>query len=174
MKLGEALHGLATGVAFGALLQKSGASDHGRIVDQLLLRDPSVVELMGGAAATGAVGVELLRRRGRYRPEAKPTNAGVLVGAALFGSGMALLGYCPGTCVAAAAEGKRDAAFGVLGMLAGALAFVRLYPALKPILSAGDLGKRTLPGVTHTRPLPWAGTVAAATGAALALAPRST
>lgn len=174
MKLGEALHGLGTGVVFGALLQKSGASDHRRIIDQLLLEDWSVAELMGGAIATGAFGVEALRRRGRYRPEAKPMRAGVLLGAALFGSGMALLGYCPGTCVAAAAEGKRDAAFGVLGMLAGALAFVRAYPALKPVLSAGDLGKRTLPGVTHTAALPWAGAVAAATGGAVALAPRST
>jgi uncharacterized membrane protein YedE/YeeE len=174
MKAAEALHGLATGVAFGVLLQKSGASDHRRIVDQLLLRDWSVADLMGGAIATGAFGVEALRRRGAYRPEAKPMRAGVLFGAALFGTGMALLGYCPGTCVAAAGEGKRDAAVGVLGMFAGALAFVRAYPALKPLLSAGDLGKRTLPRVTHTSPLPWAGAVAAGTSAAVALAPRST
>lgn len=174
MRATEALHGLATGVAFGALLQKSGASDHRRIVDQLLLKDFAVADLMGGAIATGAFGVEALRRRGAYAPEAKPMRAGVLVGAALFGAGMALLGYCPGTCVAAAGEGKRDAAFGILGMVAGALAFVRAYPTLKPLLTAGDLGRRTLPRQTRTSALPWASGVAAGAGAALALAPRST
>lgn len=174
MKTSEALHGVAAGLVFGALLQKSGASDHRRIVDQLLLEDWSVAELMGGAIATGAFGVEALRRRGVYKPQAKPMRAGVLLGAALFGTGMALLGYCPGTCVAAAAEGKRDAAVGVLGMFAGALAFVRAYPALKPVLSAGDVGKRTLPRVTGTSPLPWAGAIAASASAAIALAPRST
>lgn len=44
----------------------------------------------------------------------------------------------------------------------------------EPILSAGDLGKRTLPRVTGTSALPWAGAVAAGTSAAIALAPRST
>lgn len=174
MKATEALHGLATGVAFGVLLQKSGASDQRRIVDQLLMKDFAVADLMGGAIATGAFGVEALRRRGAYAPAAKPMRAGVLLGAALFGTGMALLGYCPGTCVAAAGEGKRDAALGVLGMFAGALAFVRAYPALKPILAAGDLGQRTLPRQTRTTALPWATGVAASTGAALAFAPRST
>lgn len=174
MKAREALHGLATGIAFGALLQKSGASDHRRIVEQLLLEDAAVVELMGGAIATGALGVEALRRRGSYRPDVKPMQAGVVLGAALFGTGMALLGYCPGTCVAAAAAGKRDAAVGVVGMLAGALAFVRAYPALKPLLTRGSLGKRTLPRLTRTSPMPWAGAVAAGTSAAIAFAPRST
>ncbi len=173
MRPREALHGLATGLAFGALLQRSGASDHRRIVDQLLLDDATVAELMGGAIATGAFGVEALRRRGRYQPDVKPLRAGVPIGAALFGAGMALLGYCPGTCVAAAAEGKRDAAVGVLGMLAGALAFVRAYPAIKPMLERGDLGKRTLPRATHTSALPWAGAVAAGTGATILLAPRA-
>ena len=40
---------------------------------------------------------------------------------------------------------------GALGMLSGALLYVRAYPTLKPMLEAGDFGKVTFPQAT--RPL---------------------
>ena len=84
--------------------------------------------------------------------------AGVLLGSLVFGTGMAVLGYCPGTGVAACAEGRRDAWVGVLGMFAGALTFVAAKPLLEPvILSLGDLGKITLPELTGTSPWLWIG-----------------
>ena len=43
----------------------------------------------------------------------------------LFGTGLALLGYCPGTTLTAIGEGRRDAMIGALGMLTGALLYVR-------------------------------------------------
>jgi uncharacterized membrane protein YedE/YeeE len=66
----------------------------------------------------------------------------------LFGMGMAILGYCPGTTVAACGEGRRDAMAGVLGMLVGAAVYVALYPILRPLIQAGDYGKLTLPEAT--------------------------
>ena len=67
---------------------------------------------------------------------------GVLLGGVLFGAGMVVLGYCPGTSVAACGEGRRDAMAGVLGMFAGALAFVAAWPALQPVVKAlGNEGK---------------------------------
>lgn len=75
---------------------------------------------------------------------------GVLLGGVLFGVGMAVLGYCPGTGVAACGEGKPDAMVGVLGMFAGAFAFVFLWPTLRPIINGlGDLGKITFPIATN-------------------------
>lgn len=53
----------------------------------------------------------------------------------------AVAGYCPGTAVAGAGAGRPDALWATAGMLAGAAAFVRLYPRLKPLLDAGDLGR---------------------------------
>jgi hypothetical protein len=74
---------------------------------------------------------------------------GVLAGSVLFGVALAVLGYCPGTGVAAAAQGSRDAIAGVLGMFAGSALFAELYPSLKAgLLSWGDYGKITLPQVT--------------------------
>jgi uncharacterized membrane protein YedE/YeeE len=149
------LLGLATGVAFGALLQKGRASDYEVIQGQLALRDPTVAQLMGTAIAVGAPPVQALFRRGVARPQIKPLNLGVGLGAALFGAGMAILGYCPGTTVAAAGEGRRDALSGLLGMLAGAAAFVRLAPRLRPLLERRSLGKATLPGLTRTPAARW-------------------
>jgi uncharacterized protein len=89
-----------------------------------------------------------------------------VLGGLLFGTGMAVLGYCPGTSMAAVGEGRKDAAAGVLGMLGGALAFVGAYPKIKPVIETGRVGTRTLPELTGTSPWLWiaamAGTVAAA------------
>lgn len=161
------LLGLGTGVVFGALLQKGRASKYDVILDQLLLRDGIVARIMGTAVVVGSVGVHALESKGYAKPEIKPLQLGGVVGGGLlFGVGMALLGYCPGTTLAAIGEGRRDAVVGALGMLAGAGLFVRAFPALQPAIEAGDHGKVTLPGATGTSPWPWIG--AMGTAAALA------
>ena len=71
---------------------------------------------------------------------------GLVGGAALFGAGMALSGYCPGTAAAAAGSGKREGVWAMVGMLAAATAFVATYPRLKKALEAGSLGRVTLAG----------------------------
>jgi len=116
--------------------------------------------------------MHVLEQRGMAEKDVKPMKVGgVGLGALIFGAGMALLGYCPGTCVAAAGEGRRDALVGLLGMLAGATGFVAVYPKLVPLLDAGgDYGKVTLPVATATKAGPWVAGVAGATAAGAALA----
>jgi uncharacterized protein len=169
---GKRLLGFATGLAFGALLQRGRVSRREVILGQLLFRDGRVVKTMATAVAVGAVGVHALERKGMTAKDVKPMKVGgVTLGAVLFGAGLAVAGYCPGTSVAAFGEGRRDALATVLGMLAGAGAFVALYPRLAPIIDAGgDLGKRTLPSLTGTQVAPWIGGLAgsiAVGGAAL-------
>ncbi len=162
--VGKLVLGLGTGVAFGALLEKGGVARHDAIVEQLLLRDGRVATVMGTAAVVGAVGVHALERAGKTKLSVKPLQPVAMVGGGLlFGAGVALLGYCPGTSLAAAGAGRRDALAGVLGMLAGAVAFTQLYPRFKKHLEAGNQGKVTLPAATRTSPWPWI----AALGAAL-------
>ena len=65
-----------------------------------------------------------------------------------------MLGYCPGTAVGDAGEGRWDAIWGgVLGMLVGAGVFSEVYPLIKNnLLKFGDIGKLTVPwvvGVNH-------------------------
>jgi len=151
------LLGLATGIVFGVLLQKGRVAKFPVIVGQFLLKDWTVAKIMGTAVVVGAVGVFALVEAGHASLHVKPLLlGGVLLGGALFGVGMTVLGYCPGTTVAACGEGRRDAMAGVLGMFAGALVFVAAWPALQPVIKGlGDEGKVTIPDLTGTSPWFW-------------------
>jgi uncharacterized protein len=159
--------GLGTGVVFGTLLQKARIGRYDTIVDQLLLRDFTVAKVMATANVVGAAGVYALVHKGRAALDIKPLRpVALVVGGVMFGSGLAMLGYCPGTSLAAVGAGQRDAIAGVLGMLAGAALFVRVFPRIEPALEAGDRGKVTLPKATRTSPWPWIAGMAAAVVAA--------
>jgi hypothetical protein len=147
--------GFAIGIGFGFALQRGRVTNFDVIVNQLLFRDFTVVKIMLSAMLTGMVGVYLLRQYGLVRLHPKPGSVGSTVaGGLIFGVGFALLGYCPGTVVAASACGKLDALFGgLLGMLVGAGLFAAWYPGLeKSILSKGSFGERTLPEIFNICP----------------------
>jgi hypothetical protein len=141
------VRGLLTGIAFGVLLHKGRVTKYEVIVGQLLLRDFTVMKIMLTAIVVGAVGVYALVTVGVTVLDVWPFQvAGVLVGAVLFGIGLAVFGYCPGTSVAASGTGARDAMVGVAGLATGAAVFVVAYPALRPVIEAlGDLGALTIP-----------------------------
>lgn len=149
--------GLVTGIAFGVLLQKGRVAKHSVIVGQLVLRDFTVLKIMLTAIAVGAIGFWGLVALGATPVEVKPAEmGGVIIGALLFGSGLAVLGYCPGTTVAAAGEGRRDALAGIAGMLAGAFVFVSGFSAFGDVQKAiADWGKLTLPEATNLTPVAW-------------------
>ncbi len=114
--------GLFTGIVFGFLLQKGRVAKYEVIVGQFLFKDWTVVKTMGTAVVVGAVGVYGLVAMDMASLHIRPALlGGVLIGAVLFGIGMAVLGYCPGTSVAGCGEGRRDAMVGVLGMFVALL-----------------------------------------------------
>ena len=139
------------------LLQKGRVAKFAVIVGQFLLKDWTVVKIMGTAVIVGSVGVFALVAAGQATLHIKPLLlGGVLLGGTLFGVGMTTLGYCPGTAVAACGEGRRDAMAGVLGMFAWSLGFVAAWPALQPVVKAwGNEGKVTIPDLTSTSPWLW-------------------
>jgi uncharacterized membrane protein YedE/YeeE len=102
---------------------------------------------MATAIAVGAVGVYALVVLGLSRLDIWPFQlGGIVFGALLFGVGLAIIGYCPGTGMAGAGEGSRDAFIGVLGMLAGAAIYVLGYNAFEPLILAwSDAGRVTIP-----------------------------
>jgi hypothetical protein len=95
----------------------------------------------------------------QVKPAVLAANA---VGGLIFGLGMALLGYCPGTGVAAMGEGSRHARWGFAGMILGAAAFAAAFPALeKGFMKLGEVAittgdkvnnKVTLPDITGVSP----------------------
>ena len=146
--------GFFSGLIFGFLLQKGRVAKFRVIIGQFLLKDWTVVKVMMTAVAVGAIGVWAMVGMGMASLHIKPAAfGGVIAGALLFGCGMAIFGYCPGTGVAACGEGRRDAMVGVFGMLCGALAYVVAFPALQGLIKGfGDWGKVTLPQLTGLSP----------------------
>ena len=142
------LLGLLTGIAFGFILQKGQALKFQKIVDALRLRDFTIWKLMFTAIGVGMLGIYAMNELGLSRLHIKPTilSANIL-GGLIFGAGFALLGFCPGTCVGAAGEGRLDGLYsGVVGLLIGAGIYSEVYPYLLPgFLKTGALGKVTLP-----------------------------
>jgi hypothetical protein len=159
--------GLITGVVFGFLLQKGQVTKFRTIVGQFLLKDFTVLKVMLTAVIVGGIGVYAMHGMEWASLHIKPlVLGGVVFGGLIFGAGMALLGYCPGTGVAAVAEGSRHAIFGVLGMLVGAALYAEVYPLLKStVLTVGSVGKVTLPDATGLSP--WFYLVSLAIGGAL-------
>lgn len=147
--------GLLAGFLFGFLLQKGNVSKYSVIVGQFLLVDHTVARIMGTAVITGAIGVYGMVALGwidglMVKPALLAAN---LLGGLVFGVGMVGLGYCPGTGIAALGEGSRHAAWGILGMIAGAALFTETYPLLEStLLTVGDLGKVTFSDLTGVSP----------------------
>ncbi|QEG39370.1 YeeE/YedE thiosulfate transporter family protein [Roseimaritima ulvae] len=151
--------GLFTGILFGVLLQKGRVAKYQVILGQFLLKDWTVVKIMGTAVVVGAIGIYALLPTEAVSLHLKPLDWGrIVTGGLLFGVGMAVLGYCPGTGVAACGEGRKDAMIGLVGMLTGAGLYVAAFPSIDNFLQRfGSAGKITLASVTGTSPWLWIG-----------------
>jgi uncharacterized membrane protein YedE/YeeE len=138
------------GMVFGFLLHRGGVTDYNVIVNQFRFRDFTVLKIMFTAIVVGGIGVWALHGTGHAQYHIKPANLlGVGLGAALFGVGMVLYGYCPGTGVAAIATGSVHALAGFAGMLGGAVLYALSYTWVENhIQSVAALGKVRLPDVT--------------------------
>ncbi len=140
--------GLVLGALFGAVLQLAGASSHQKMTNALRLKDLTMIKLIVMAIGVGLIGVHLLDAFGVANMKVKDLFLpGVVIAGAIFGVGFAVAGYCPGTALAAAAEGKPDAWTTILGGLLGALMFAFMFPELEEsLLRIGRYGPLTVPG----------------------------
>ncbi|NJO54429.1 MAG: YeeE/YedE family protein [Bacteroidales bacterium] len=138
------------GFAFGWLLDRGRVTRYDTIINQFRFRDFTVLKVMLTAIIVGGVGVLALVDLGFAKMAVRDANmGGVLVGSALFGVGMVLYGYCPGTGVAAIATGSVHALVGAAGMLVGGMLYGFNYPWLKDtVLAWWNLGRVTLPDIT--------------------------
>lgn len=145
------------GMLFGVLLHRGGVADYDVIVNQFRLRDFTVLKIMFTAIVVGGLGVWSLHAFGFAQYHIKPANLlGVTLGAALFGVGMVVYGYCPGTGVAAMATGSLHAAGGFAGMLAGSVLYALTYPWVEThIQKTWALGKVRLPDWTGVPEAVW-------------------
>lgn len=115
--------GLVVGFIFGYTLQRTGITKYPRVMGMLLLKDFKILKFMLTAVTFSMIGFYILDSLGVITLNPKPLDWGKLVGGLIFGTGMALLGYCPGTMLSRIGEGKKDAWIGAAGMVLGVLFF---------------------------------------------------
>jgi uncharacterized membrane protein YedE/YeeE len=140
--------GLITGILFGFALHRAGFSRCGLVMRGLAFRDFTMLKVMLTAIAVGMIGAAVLATFFPDYAHLKIKSLhvwGVLLGGLVFGIGMAIAGYCPGTALVGLGGGVRDGMLAVFGGLLGALAFILVYPVLEPrLIEPLNLGKLTL------------------------------
>jgi uncharacterized membrane protein YedE/YeeE len=125
----KALAALLCGALFGAGLAMSGMTDTAKILGFLDIFGqwiPDLVFVMGGAVFVTLVGFRFIRKDGRplldsrfYLPQSTTIDGRLLGGAALFGVGWGVYGYCPGPALSAMVYLQGNTFVFIGAMLAG-------------------------------------------------------
>lgn len=132
------------GFVFGYALFHAGFTDSRRIAWAFYFKDVGVPVVMFSAIATGMLGLWGLSLIGFLDISMVyllPTYlVPMAVGGLLFGVGMVVGGYCPGTAIAAIATGKVDAMVFIVGFLIGSLVFGDFFPVWGDFYNSNYLG----------------------------------
>lgn len=124
-----AIVALLSGLVFGLGLILSGMGNPAKVQNFLDISgtwDPSLGLVMGGAIAVGLLAFTWAKRRKTsvlgepmQLPTSKAVDRKLLTGAALFGAGWGLAGFCPGPAVMNLATLRFEVWLFVAAMLAG-------------------------------------------------------
>ena len=135
------LAAIGTGLVFGAGLALSDMTNPAKVQNFLDLFgtwDPSLAFVMGAALGVSALGYQIARRRGSpllagafSMPTRSDLDPELLAGAALFGIGWGLGGFCPGPALAGLLQGVAGVYIFVGAMLVGVLLHRVVYTGLR-------------------------------------------
>ncbi len=129
------------GALFGFVIQYANLNKYNVISGQAQLKDNTVLKTILLTIGVGAILLSIIIQLGLASFHVKPfLLGGVIIGGLLFGIGMAILGYCPGTMAVSLGEGSLDALVGIIGGLLGGYVFTILLPYLQGIIGK-NLGK---------------------------------
>jgi uncharacterized protein len=129
---------------FGAILQYAKLNRYNVISGMATLENFAVAKAIAVAIGVGAVIIAFEIGLGFASYHLKPfLLGGIAIGGIIFGVGMAILGYCPGTLAVSLGEGSVDALFGIIGGLVGGFVYTLLLPSIQGILGP-DLGSISL------------------------------
>ena len=138
------------GFLFGAILQYSKLNRFNVISGLAIKKDFTVAKVMALAIGIGIIFLNIEIIRGLASYHIKPfLIGGVVLGGLIFGSGMAILGYCPGTLFISLGEGSLDALIGISGGLVGGIFYTLIAPYIKFILGP-NLGAVSLNSLIGT------------------------
>ena len=128
---------LISGLLFGAGLTISGMVNPAKILNFLDLTgqfDATLIFVMGAGLIVTTIGYQLIFRRGKpffdsqfHLPKSEAIDVKLIGGAALFGIGWGISGFCPGPAIASLVFGYQQSFIFVTAMIVGTM-FVRLVP----------------------------------------------
>jgi len=121
---------IVLGLAFGIALDQAKASNPQKIIGMLRLKDFHLMKVILFAIGFSSLLLFILLSLNLIDAghlSVKTTYTGVIIGGAILGTGFAIGGYCPGTCVVAAGRGRKDALAFIAGGLIGALVYMLIF-----------------------------------------------
>jgi len=132
------------GFIFGFALFHAGFTDSRRIAWAFYFKDVGVPVVMFSAIVTGMLGLwgmSLIGFIDISKVYMLPTYLlPMAIGGLLFGIGMVVGGYCPGTAIAAFATGKIDGIVFIVGFLIGSLIFGDFFPVWGDFYNSDYMG----------------------------------
>ena len=144
---------LILGFIFGAVLQYADLNKYNIISGLALRQNFAVAKAIAIAIGIGAILLNIEIASGFASYHVKPfVVGGLILGGLIFGIGMAILGYCPGTLAISLGQGSLDALIGIIGGLIGGLVYTLILPFISPILGP-NLGAISLNSLTGTNTL---------------------
>jgi uncharacterized membrane protein YedE/YeeE len=137
MKAGKLFLCLVAGGIFGTGLAVSGMTDPARVIgflDVFGAWDPALLFVMAGAVTVYGAGMLILRRFKSGNLELPPSSSSpidrrLVIGAAIFGIGWGLGGFCPGPALANLGALRLEALVFVPTMTIGMLLAQRFFGA---------------------------------------------
>jgi uncharacterized protein len=128
---------LIAGSLFGVGLAISGMTDAARVIgflDVFGKWDPALAFVMAGAVGTYGIGTFALRRLGGANGKlptsrSEPVDRRLVIGAAIFGVGWGLSGFCPGPALANLGALRIEALIFVPAMVIGMVVAQQVFGA---------------------------------------------
>ncbi|GAB5431503.1 DUF6691 family protein [Tritonibacter mobilis] len=123
------IYTVLTGLVFGVGIALSGMMNPAKVLNFFDIAggwDPSLAFVMGGALTITFIGYRLVWRRqaplfeGRFQiPSSTSIDSKLVGGAALFGVGWGIAGFCPGAAIPALGTGRWEVALFLLAVIGG-------------------------------------------------------
>ncbi|NOZ48313.1 MAG: YeeE/YedE family protein [Chlorobi bacterium] len=132
------------GIGFGFVLEASGFSSSRKLAGVFYGYDTVVLKVFFTGAIVAMLGMLFFSLFGWMDLNLVYINptflTSVILGGVIMGAGFIMGGFCPGTSVCAAAIGKIDAMFFIIGLFIGIFIFTEGYPIWEHIYKAKFLG----------------------------------